>query len=331
MIEQVEKFHKSWRTNEPVRITQLPPSASPRKYFRVYVSDGTTYITAWNSNVEENEAFISFAKHFRSQNLPVPEIYRVHAEKHFYALEDLGDTQLFHIIKEDGFTEKTISLLEKSLDKLFEIQTRGIENLDLSVAFPRAEFDETSIMWDLNYFKYYFLKLSEIDFNEQRLENDFIKFTQTLLQPERKYFLYRDFQTRNIMIVNGEPYFIDFQGGRKGALHYDVASLLYDANADIPQEIREKLLSHYLEILSSRYPQEAEEFHKYFNHFVLVRMLQALGAFGFRGLVQRKQLFIEAIPPAIANLQKLLEEKLPLENCPELRNALLNLKNYSVR
>lgn len=327
MLNEIKKTYYAWNKSYPEKIIKLPPSASPRKYFRVF-EEGKSAIVAFNSNVEENIAFITFARHFRSLGINVPEIYFVSDCKQFYILEDLGDNQLYTIIKENGYNVATKDLLKKSLRFLIELQFNGLNGLDLSVAFPRAEFDERSIMWDLHYFKYYFLKLAEIDFHEERLENDFEKFTSHLLEAERDYFLYRDFQTRNIMIVNGVPYFIDFQGGRKGALHYDVASLLYDANADIPKETRKELLKFYLHLLTQKDSNAANNFERHFYHYVLVRMLQALGAFGFRGLVQRKPLFIEAIPPAIKNLQNLLDEKFEDSEFPELFSSLRKLKNY---
>ncbi len=330
MQEKIAEIYKHWSGETPEKTEQLPPSASPRKYFRVF-SGGRTVIVAFNSNTEENTAFVTFAKRFRQLGLNVPEIFFVDESKRFYVLQDLGDEQLYHRIKRSGFTDETVSLLKKSIDGLLDVQLKGLDGLDLSAAFPRAEFDRRSIMWDLHYFKYYVLKLAEIDFNEERLENDFEAFADFLLEAEREFFLYRDFQTRNIMIVDETPYFIDFQGGRKGALQYDIASLLYDANADIPKHLRETLLDYYIAELRKRKPHAAESFMKYYHHYVLVRMLQALGAFGFRGLVQRKPLFIEAIPPAITNLQILLDEKFTSGQFPELYSALRKLKNFEAK
>ncbi len=330
MIDKIKQIYENWRGCPPKKIEELPPSASPRKYFRLYGGNDSV-IVAHNSNAEENEAFIVFARHFHSLGFNVPEILFVSENKEFYILQDLGDKQLYHEIRRNGFSGSTVSLLKKSIDGLLQIQLEGLNGLDLSVAFPRAEFDARSIMWDLHYFKYYFLKLAEIDFHEERLENDFEAFTDFLLEADRNYFLFRDFQTRNIMILNGEPFFIDFQGGRKGALQYDIASLLYDANAKIPKEIRDELLEYYVTELAKRNSNAAENFEKYYFHYVLVRMLQALGAFGFRGLVQRKQLFIEAIPPAIENLQTLLNEHFAKDNFPELFAALRKLKNFEAK
>ncbi len=330
MVNKISQVFRNWKNVKPEKIEQLPPSASPRKYFRIFF-DGESVIVAYNSNVEENVAFITFAENFARLSLNVPKIYNVDESKKFYILQDLGDTQLYTLIKRNGFNSETVSLVRKSIDALLDIQFKGLDGLNLDVAFPRAEFDYRSIMWDLHYFKYYFLKLAEVDFNEERLENDFEKFTEFLLEPKRNYFLYRDFQTRNIMIVNGTPYFIDFQGGRKGALQYDIASLLYDANAKFPKKLRDEMLDYYVRKLQERNGREADNFLKYYYHYVLVRMLQALGAFGFRGLVQRKPLFIEAIPPAIENLIELLNERFSSGEFPELYSAIMKLKNFEAR
>ncbi len=329
MITEVKNTIIDWCGKEPKSIYPLPPSASPRKYYRAVIDD-KSYIVAYSSNVEENITFLSFAKSFIEAGLNVPEIFYVSRDKKLYVQSDLGDDRLYDVILRNGWNDLTKSLLKKTLSGLLDFQTKGLSGLDLSLAYPRAEFDRQSIMWDLNYFKYYFLKLAEIDFNEQRLENDFNRFTDFLLNANRKYFLYRDFQTRNVMIVNDMPYFIDFQGGRKGALQYDVASLLYDAKADIPENIKMELLGYYIEELSEVNKEDSEMFFDYFYHFTLIRMLQAMGAFGFRGVLQHKPHFIESIPYAIVNVQKLLDEKLPKLNCPELVSAIrkLNIKQF---
>jgi aminoglycoside/choline kinase family phosphotransferase len=329
MITEVKNAINEWCGKGTESLYPLPPSASPRKYYRAIV-EAKSYIVAYSSNIEENRTFLSFAKSFMAAGLNVPKIFFVSNDKKIYIQTDFGDDRLYDVILRYGWNEGTKNLLKKTLSGLLQFQTKGLHGLDLSRAYPRAEFDRQSIMWDLNYFKYYFLKLAELDFNEQRLEDDFNHFTDFLLKANRGFFLYRDFQTRNVMIVDGTPYFIDFQGGRKGALHYDVASLLYDAKADIPENIRTEMLHFYIEKLSEVNKDEADNFLDYFYHFTLIRMMQAMGAFGFRGVVQHKPHFIESIPYAIANVQKLLDEKLPELPYPELVRAInkLSVKQF---
>jgi len=174
-------------------------------------------------------------------------------------------------------------------------------------------------MWDLNYFKYYFLKLVRIPFDEQALEDDFRKFTDYLLQERSDYFLFRDFQSANIMIKADEPYFIDYQGGRRGALQYDSASLLYDAKAKVPKEDRQELISYYMDELEKKIPVDRGQFMGYYQGYVLIRLMQAMGAFGFRGVVEKKPGFMESIPPALVMFQDMLDGwNLPLE-VPELK------------
>ena len=200
---------------------------------------------------EENAAFIEFSQHFRKHGLPVPEIYGEDLDQGAYLEEDLGDTSLFEFLSKDRNGEKiapqVVEAYRKVIATLPRFQIEAGRDLNYKVCYPRGSFDRQSISWDLNYFKYYFLRLAGIPFSEQALEDDFSRLTKFLLGAPRDYFLYRDFQSRNIMLRGGQPYFLDYQGGRKGALQYDVASLLYDAKADLPPELRQQLLDHYLE------------------------------------------------------------------------------------
>ncbi len=238
---------EEWCGEKIISITQLPPSGSYRYYFRI-ISNTKKVLGAINQDVKENKAFIEFSRFFYKKNLPVPQIYSVSKEFDCYILEDLGDTTLFDFISnvrsEKGFPSSVIEFYKKSLNKLVDFQLIG-RGLNYSFCYPRSSFDKQSMMWDLHYFKYYFLKLAKIPFDEQLLEDDFNLFADFLLQADCNYFLFRDFQSRNIMVRNGEPAFIDYQGGRRGALQYDLASILYDAKANIPQNIREELLNHY--------------------------------------------------------------------------------------
>src|SRR3984885_8019066 len=236
---------------------------------------------------EENVAFLEFSRHFRRHGLPVPEIYADDLSQGAYLEQDLGDTTLFQFLSEnrspEGIAPPVIEAYRKALAILPRFQIEAGRDLNYKVCYPRASFDRQSIAWDLNYFKYYFLRLAGIPFNEQALEADFGRLTKFLLGAPHEYFLYRDFQSRNVMLRGGEPWFLDYQGGRRGALQYDIASLLYDGKADLPPALRQKLLDYYLEQLGKFIPLKRDAFMEHYYAYVYVRILQALGAYGFRG------------------------------------------------
>jgi aminoglycoside/choline kinase family phosphotransferase len=266
---------------------------------------------------EENAAFLKFSRHFRRHGLPVPEIYAEALDQGAYLEEDLGDTTLFEFLSKNraggSIAPQVVDAYRKVVAVLPRFQVEAGRDLDYGVCYPIASFDRQSIAWDLNYFKYYFLRLAGIPFNEQSLEDDFNRLTEFLLGAPRDYFLYRDFQSRNIMLRDGQPYFVDYQGGRKGALQYDVASLLYDAKADLPSELRQQLLYDYLRALANYIPVDREAFLRYFYPYVYVRIMQALGAYGFRGFYERKAHFLQSVPYALKNLRWLLHHvELPI-------------------
>ncbi len=274
---------------------------------------------------EENAAFLEFSKHFRRHGLPVPEIYAENLAHGAYLEEDLGDTTLFEFLSNNrsgaDIAPQVIEAYRKVVAVLPRFQVEAGRNLDYTVCYPNPSFDRQSIAWDLNYFKYYFLRLAGIPFNEQALEDDFHGLTEFLLGAPRDYFLYRDFQSRNILLRNGDPFFVDYQGGRKGALQYDIASLLYDAKADLPPDLRQQLLDHYLDRLSSFIQLDRDAFLQYFYPYVYVRIMQALGAYGFRGFFERKVHFLQSVPYALKNLRWLLHHvRLPIP-LPALMNA----------
>jgi len=311
----------------------LPPSGSYREYCRLKNSNRSV-IGSINIDVKENTAFLSFTNHFRKNNLPVPEIFAVSSDLKKYLQEDLGNVTLFDFLsttrEKEGFSENIILEYKKVLQVLPQIQINAGKNLDYSVCYPRAAFDKQSMMWDLNYFKYYFLKLAKIQFDEQALEDDFQVFSNYLLSAESDFFLYRDFQSRNVMLKNDAVYFIDYQGGRRGALQYDLASLLYDGKADIPQSIRLQLFEFYLAELKKYILVNEKEFTSYFQGFVLIRIMQAMGAYGFRGFYEKKEHFLKSIPFALKNLKFLLKDvHLPIE-MPELINVLDQLIHSEV-
>jgi aminoglycoside/choline kinase family phosphotransferase len=278
---------------------------------------------------EENAAFIKFSRHFRRHGLPVPEIYAEDLSRGAYLEEDLGDTSLFEFLSRSRSGERiapaVIASYRKVVAVLPRFQVEAGRDLDYGVCYPRGSFDRQSISWDLNYFKYYFLRLASIPFSEQALEDDFGRLTDFLLTAPGDYFLYRDFQSRNIMLREGEPSFVDYQGGRKGALQYDIASLLYDAKADLPPELRRQLLDHYLEALAGFVDLDREAFLRHYYAYVYVRILQALGAYGFRGFYERKAHFLQSVPYALKNLRWLLHNvELPIE-LPTLMGAFQSM------
>jgi aminoglycoside/choline kinase family phosphotransferase len=275
---------------------------------------------------EENLAFLEFSRHFRQHGLPVPEIYAEALSEGAYLEEDLGDTTLYEFLGNhrvgDVIAPAAMQAYRKVVAALPRFQVEAGRDLNYSVCYPRASFDHQSIAWDLNYFKYYFLRLAGIPFNEQALEDDFSSLTKFLLEADTDYFLYRDFQSRNVMLRKDEPYFLDYQGGRKGALQYDIASLLYDGKADLPPQMRAELLDHYLDCLATYVPVSRDTFMRHYDAYVYVRILQALGAYGFRGFYERKTHFLQSVPYALKNLRWLAANvKLPIA-LPALMEAL---------
>jgi aminoglycoside/choline kinase family phosphotransferase len=306
----------------------LPSSGSYREYIRLK-SNHYSAIGTWNEDQKENQAFIEFSKHFREKGINVPEIYDHDLTKGIYLQEDLGDVTLFQFLTDtresEGFSPKIVNLYQKVVRELPKIQIIAGKGINYDFCYPRKYFDRQSMMWDLNYFKYYFLKLAKIAFNEQLLEDDFEAFTDYLLKADSSYFMFRDFQSRNIMIREGEPWFIDYQGGRQGPLQYDLASLLFDGKADIPQGIREELVEVYLDELDKIQQSDRKKFMEYFYGFVLIRIMQAMGAYGFRGFYEKKEHFLKSIPYALDNLNVVLNKtELPVE-LPELIRVLKSL------
>ena len=303
----------------------LPLSGSYREYARLGRA-GHSVIGAFNADVKENRAFLTFSRQLADAGVPVPEIYLVSDDHTTYLQEDLGTVTLFDFItevrKSEGFSRTITDEYRKVLDVLPRIQVEGGKRIDYSVCYPRAAFDKQSMLWDLSYFKYYFLKLARIQFDEQLLEDDFQRFTDYLLSADSDYFMYRDFQSRNIMLKDGAVHFIDYQGGRRGALQYDLASLLYDGKADIPQQVRNELFEYYLDQLEKFIPVDRFEFMRFYRGFVIIRIMQAMGAYGFRGFYEKKEHFLKSIPYALDNLEYLLNRlDLPIE-LPELTKVL---------
>ena len=297
-IKIVSEGYKELFGGSEILINPLPLSGSDRRYFRI-TDRCNSIIGAYNANPEENEAFVGFTEHFRTKSLPVPEILGYLPGKFIYFMQDLGNDNLYTWLHKKPeitpFDNATLKLYQKILDKLILFQTKGIEGLNLELCYPHKSFDRQSMMWDMNYFKYMFLKLIAVTFNERRLEHDFNTLADYLLETSQNYFLYRDFQTANVMVVENEPWFIDYQGGRKGAPHYDVASLLYDPKIPISGIDRDFLLDYYIDHFCSENKDERYKFRGYYSGFSLIRVMQALGAFGFRGLYEQKPTFTESM------------------------------------
>jgi len=300
------------------KIEKIPQSGSVRLYFRLFFKNKPSIVGVYNADLKENLAYIAFSRHFLSQKIKVPQILAIDSSDQYYLLADLGDETLYSYLsahrQEADFAEETIHYYREVIRQLPLLQISGKEGFDFSVCYPRFAFDKQSMQWDLNYFKYYFLKLTGISFDEQLLEDDFNTLIDFLLEAESNYFLYRDFQSRNIMIYNKEVYFIDFQGGRKGPLQYDIASLLYDGKAAIPQKYREQFLQYYMEELAKVTDFDRKDFILRYDGFVLIRILQALGTYGFRGYYEKKSHFLLSIPYAVRNIAYLLKTmELPIK------------------
>ena len=321
----LSELYITYTNEEPQNIEELPSSGSNRRYFRL--SGKQSLIGVIGTCKEENEAFLYMDAHFISKGLPVPKVLLHSENKMAYIQEDLGDTLLFNAIekgrKTTVFSEEEKILLSKTIRLLPDIQFAGADGMDFSKCYPASEFNARSILWDLNYFKYCFLKATGMEFLEDKLEDDFQRLTDVLLRSSSATFMYRDFQSRNVMIKDGEPWFIDFQGGRKGPVFYDVASFLWQAKANLPDSLRGELLEDYINALRKYTPVDKEYFYAQLRHFVLFRTLQVLGAYGFRGYFEKKPHFIQSVPFAIANLRSLLT--VPYPEYPYLNKILKEL------
>lgn len=332
IIEELKKLYIAYVGCEPQAIEEMPASGSNRRYFRLL--GNPTLIGVSGESLEENRAFLYMAEHFKQKGLPVPTIYARSENNMFYLQEDLGDTLLFNAIEKGRqtsiFSEEEKELLRKTMRLLPAIQFAGADGMDFSYCHPQAEFNSRSILWDLNYFKYCFLKATGLEFQEDRLEDDFQKMSDVLLRSSSATFLYRDFQSRNVMVKDGEPWLIDFQGGRKGPIYYDVASFLWQAKANYPDELRQELLNEYIQALRKYKPVDEAYFHAQLRHFVLFRTMQVLGAYGFRGYFEKKPHFIQSVPYAIENLRQLLKEPYPeYPYLTEVLKSLTELKQFA--
>ena len=324
-INTLKQLYRDVTGQDPESVDGLAASGSNRRYYRL--NGVRSLVGVLGTSKEENEAFIELASHFGERGLPVPEVVAVAPDHMAYLQSDLGDSILFNAIEKGrltrSFSAEEKGLLSATIRLLPDLQFNGAVGLDFSKCYPLPQFDTRSVLWDLNYFKYCFLKATGLEFSEDRLEDDFQAMAEVLMRSMSSTFMYRDFQSRNVMLVDGKPYFIDFQGGRKGPYFYDVASFLWQAKANFPESLREELIKDYIESLRRYVPVDEDYFMEQLRHFVLFRTLQVLGAYGFRGYFEKKPHFMQSVPFAVANLRELL--RTPFKEYPYLTKVLQDL------
>ncbi|MBK6622240.1 MAG: phosphotransferase [Saprospirales bacterium] len=324
LSSSLQNLYTTWAGSPPSKISPIgQASASHRKYFRVEGSGGTVIGTTYD-NAAENAAFLYLSRHFAEKGLPVPRILAESPDQSAYLQEDLGDRSLYGELEAGGFefTPAIRDHYQKVVALLPELQIKGHEGLDYSRCLVKEPFDQQAMLWDLTYFKYYFLKILDIPFDEYSLERDFQVLSAWLGSARPHYFMHRDFQSRNILLPGGRHHFIDYQGGRPGPLQYDLVSLLWQAKAALPHPVRQALLEDYLDAATGLVSIDREEFTGFYYGFALHRGLQVLGAYGLRGLVEKKSHFLESIPFALKNIQWLLEKIHWPVAMPELRRVM---------
>lgn len=329
-MEELKDLYTAYYGVQPTMIQPLTSAGSARAYYRIKAG-GSSLIGVIGESIEENRAFIAISKHLSNKGLPVPKVVIVSDDELRYLQSDLGDTSLYDYLsprrKSGEWNDEAIEILTKTMHTLARTQIEGNSDMDYSVCYPSGIFDERTIMYDLNYFKYCFLKATGISFHENNLQDDFERMSYHLMTAEPRGFMYRDFQSRNIMVMNNEPHLIDFQGGRYGAVHYDVASFLWQSRAQYPTELRNRLIDEYIDALRYYYPHlDSNKFKQELQLFVLFRTLQVLGAYGFRGYFERKDLFLQSIPQSIEILRELLDEGIA-QAYPYLQTKLRTICN----
>ncbi len=325
-MDALNELYVSVTGSAPVAVELLPLSGSARKYYRMS-GEGRSLIGVVGTNVAENEAFITIAGQMVSKGLNAPKVLAVSPDRMRYVQEDLGDCQLFEMLKPSiasgHFSDEEMSVLRRTISSLPAIQFRTAENFDWDVCFPDREFNRRMVNFDLNYFKYDFLKFTGLEFSEIKLQDDFDTLIEDSLDGMGETFMYRDFQARNVMVKDGEPYFIDFQGGRRGPIQYDLASFLWNAGTHFSAAVREELENVYLEALKPFLKVDRKEFYEKYRLITLVRILQEFGAYGFRGIFERKQIFLDCLRPAQGCLRELVSQ--PFERYPYLSELLLRV------
>lgn len=324
LVESITALYRQWKGTAPHSVDVLPQSGSERRYFRLH-GEEETVIGTYGANIKENESFLYFSAHFKAKNLAVPAILAISEDRQFYLQEDLGTVSLLNHLEEKGFTDEVYELFRKSLQALAELQVKGDKGLDYARCLTNKEFGKQAIMADLLYFKYYFLDALRKPYDKQKLIDDFEALSNYLTHTEYKYFMFRDFQSRNIMVKEDQSvHFIDYQGGMKGAPQYDVASMLWQARANLPEDWKNDLLEDYVNAFEKTTGQKIDRaiFRSQFNGYVLIRLLQVLGAYGFRGLFERKAQFLTSIPLALRNLREFFGKNSVGIAVPEFRKVL---------
>ncbi len=324
ILNTIKEAYQEYTGISDCNVEVFQQSGSERRYFRLTANGVKPVIATYGTNIKENESFIYFSRHFKNKNLPVPQVYYQAAGGEIYLQEDLGNLSLLNILEKEGYTPHVYNLFKKSLEKLAELQVQGHKELDYNKCLTNKVFGKEAIMADLLYFKYYFLDALRRPYDKQKLLNDFEALSNYLSHTEYKYFLFRDFQSRNIIVNNDEVYFIDYQGGMQGAPQYDVASMLWQARAALPAEWKNNLLEDYLNGFEQEINNRVDRdlFKAQYNGYVLIRLLQVLGAYGFRGLFERKAQFLTSIPLGLSNLKTFLEQHSMGIIVPEFMKAL---------
>jgi aminoglycoside/choline kinase family phosphotransferase len=310
VIEAIAVLFRLISGNAPDRIEKLPQSGSDRIYFRIYYGN-ETFIATHNLNKRETQTFVYFSRHFVNAGLPVPQILAVNEEDTLYIQEDLGTDSLLNKLEQHGHAGYAYGLFQQSLAELARVQILGDTGLNYDWCLTAKEFGKQAILSDLLYFKYYFLDTLQLPYDKQAMLDDFDALSTYLTRTENKYFMFRDFQSRNIIVKNDKVNFIDYQGGMKGALQYDVASLLWQAKADLSEEWKDSLLQYYMDKVEELLNRSIDRttFVSQYNGYVLIRLMQVMGAYGFRGLFERKAHFLASIPLALRNLKFFIDNK----------------------
>lgn len=322
-MEELIRLFEQFTGEKALETTELTSSGSNRRYYRLKGATNSI-VGVIGTNWEENRAFLEIDRNFLANGIKVPEVYAVSEDGMCYIQEDLGDDQLYALVasgREKGdYSPEEVELLCKAISKLPQVQFQGAKGLDFNICFPDSAFNERMVNFDLNYFKYCFLKATGLEFNEVRLQDDFDRLREDLMADQGNTFMYRDFQARNVMMRDGEPFFIDFQGGRRGPIYYDVASFIWQARSRFPEELKEKLIDAYLKALKEFTDVDETKFRENLRMFVLFRTLQVLGAYGFRGYFEKKPHFLGSVPYALSGLRKLIST--PFVRYPYLNDVL---------